>query len=71
MPAAQICIFSPALANENIIDLSIPAGAKIYKAGTEPLSIQFECTKENIKLLHDQQRDKLIMYHSPNILNIT
>ena len=61
---------APALANVDIIDFTSPNGSKIFKAGTEALSIKFDCHAENLQLFLDQLRDKAIVYDWIDILSI-
>jgi hypothetical protein len=61
---------APALANNNIIDYTTPAGAKLFKAGTDPLPSTFDCTAVNLQLFLDQLKDKASIYAWTSILEV-
>ena len=59
--------FALALVNQ---DITITGDGMIYKARTELLSIQFDCTLANLMMLHYQLRDKSIVHNCTNNLRI-
>jgi hypothetical protein len=61
---------APTLASGDIIDFSTPAGAKLFKAGTDALPNTFDCTAVNLQLLLDQLKNKaaILNWDSINIL---
>ena len=61
---------APALANNDIIDYTAPAGAKLFKAGTDPLPSTFDCTAVNLQLFLDQLKDKPSIYAWTSILEV-
>jgi hypothetical protein len=61
---------APALANNDIIDYTAPAGAKLFKAGTDPLPSTFDCTAVNLQLFLDQLKDKASIYAWTSILEV-
>ena len=62
---------APALVSHEPVDYSTSAGTKLFKNATEPLSIEFDCTSENLQLFLDQLRDRAIIYDWLDILLIT
>ena len=70
LPATRFAL-APALASGDIIDFSTPAGAKIFKAGTEPLSSTFDCTPVNLQLFLDQLKDKVAIFDWTDVIDIT
>jgi hypothetical protein len=61
---------APALANNDVIDYTTPAGAKLFKAGTDPLPSTFDYTAVNLQLFLDQLKDKAFIYAWTSILEI-
>ena len=59
-----------ALSNNDIIDFTAPAGAKLFKAGTDPLPSTFDCTAVNFQLFLDQLKDKASIYAWTSILEV-
>jgi hypothetical protein len=70
LPTTRFAL-APALSSGDIIDFSTPAGAKIFKAGTEPLSSTFDCTPVNLQLFLDQLKDKVAIFDWTEVVNIT
>ena len=70
--AAQAPHFAlaPAFANPDVLDYSDQSAAKLFKAGTEALSIKFDCKPDNLQLFLDQARDRSIVFDWLNILSI-
>ena len=68
-PAPHFAL-APAFANPDVLNYSEQAAAKLFKSGTESLSIKFDCKPENLQLFLDQARDKSIVFDWLNILNI-
>ena len=56
---------------ELIIELNTQVGEKIYKAGIEPLSIQFDWIRAKLQLFPYQFRDKWVRYAWTRILSIS
>jgi hypothetical protein len=61
---------APALANNDIIDYTSPAGSKLFKAGTDPLPSTFDCTAVNLQLFLDHLKDKSSIYAWTSILEV-
>jgi hypothetical protein len=61
---------APALANNDVIDYTTPAGAKLFKAETDPLPSTFDCTAVNLQLFLDQLKDKASIYAWTSILEV-
>lgn len=53
---------TPALATNQVIDYSQPAGAKMFKAATEKLTTPFDGSSENLPLFLAQLRDRAVVY---------
>ena len=70
--AAQAPHFAlaPAFANPDVLNYSDQSAAKLFKAGTEALSIKFDCKPDNLQLFLDQARDRSIVFDWLNILSI-
>ena len=70
--AAQAPHFAlaPAFANPDVLDYSDQSAAKLFKAGTDALSIKFDCKPDNLQLFLDQARDRSIVFDWLNILSI-
>ena len=69
-PAASHFALAPAFANPDVLNYSDQSAAKLFKSGTESLSIKFDCKPDNLQLFLDQARDKVIVFDWLNILNI-
>ena len=69
-PAASHFALAPAFANPSVLNYSDQSAAKLFKSGTESLSIKFDCKPDNLQLFLDQARDKVIVFDWLNILNI-
>jgi hypothetical protein len=61
---------APAFANPDVLNYSEQAAAKLFKSGTEALSIKFDCKPDNLQRFLDQSRDRSIAFDWLNILNI-
>jgi len=61
---------APAFANPDVLNYSDQSAAKLFKSGTESLSIKFDCKPDNLQLFLDQARDKSIVFDWLNILSI-
>jgi hypothetical protein len=68
--AAPHFALAPAFANPDVLNYSEQSAAKLFKAGTDPLSIKFDCKPDNLQLFLDQARDKSIVFDWLNILSI-
>ena len=70
--AAQAPHFAlaPAFANPDVLNYSDQSAAKLFKTGTEALSIKFDCKPDNLQLFLDQARDRSIVFDWLNILSI-
>jgi hypothetical protein len=53
---------TPALANREVLDFNDPADTKLFKAATEKLPIEFDCSSENLPLFLAQLRDRAAVY---------
>jgi hypothetical protein len=53
---------TPALANQNVIDLASPQGIKLYKAITTPLATKFDGSSRKLVLFMDELRHKADEY---------
>jgi hypothetical protein len=53
---------TPALANREILDYNDPSDTKLFKAATEKLPIEFDCSSENLPLFLAQLRDRAAVY---------
>jgi len=69
-PAVPHFALAPAFANPDVLNYSDQSAAKLFKSGTEPLSIKFDCKPDNLQLFLDQARDKSIVFDWLNILSI-
>jgi hypothetical protein len=69
-PAAPHFALAPAFANPDVLNYSDQSAAKLFKSGTDPLSIKFDCKPDNLQLFLDQARDKAIVFDWLNILGI-
>jgi hypothetical protein len=58
---------APAFANPDVLSYSDQSAAQLFKAGTDPLSIKFDCKPDNLQLFLDQARDKSIMFDWLNL----
>ncbi len=67
--AAQAPHFAlaPAFAYPDVLNYSDQSAAKLFKAGTEALSIKFDCKPDNLQLFLDQTRDRSIVFDWLNI----
>ena len=61
---------APALASGDIIDFATPAGAKLFKAGTDALPTAFDCTAVNLQLFLDQLKDKVAIFNWDSIIMV-
>jgi hypothetical protein len=68
-PAPHFAL-APAFANPDVLNYSEQAAAKLFKSGTEALSIKFDCKSDNLQLFLDQTRDRSIVFDWLNILSI-
>ncbi|KAI2490790.1 hypothetical protein MHU86_23788 [Fragilaria crotonensis] len=68
-PAPHFAL-APAFANPDVLNYSEQAAAKLFKSGTEALSIKFDCKPDNLQLFLDQTRDRSIIFDWLNILSI-
>ena len=68
--AATHFALAPAFANPDVLNYSDQSAAKLFKSGTDPLSIKFDCKPDNLQLFLDQARDKVIVFDWLNILSI-
>jgi hypothetical protein len=68
--AAPHFALAPAFANPDILNYSEQSAAKLFKSGTDPVSIKFDCKPDNLQLFLDQARDKSIVFDWLNILSI-
>lgn len=68
-PAPHFAL-APAFANPDVLNYSEQAAAKLFKSGTEALSIKFDCKSDNLQLFLDQARDRSIVFDWLNILSI-
>ena len=55
-PAAPHFALAPAFANPDVLNYSDQSAAKLFKSGTEALSIKFDCKPDNLQLFLDQAR---------------
>ena len=69
-PAAPHFALAPAFANPAVLNYSDQSATKLFKSGTDPLSIKFDCKPDNLQLFLDQARDKSIVFDWLNILSI-
>ena len=69
-PAVPHFALAPAFANPDVLNYSDQSAAKLFKSGTESLSIKFDCKPDNLQLFLDQARDKSIVFDWLNILSI-
>jgi hypothetical protein len=69
-PAVPHFALAPAFANPDVLNYSDQSAAKLFKIGTDPLSIKFDCKPDNLQLFLDQARDKSIVFDWLNILSI-
>jgi hypothetical protein len=53
---------TPALANREVLDFNDPADTNFFKAATEKLPIEFDCSSENLPLFLGQLRDRAAVY---------
>jgi hypothetical protein len=53
---------TPVLANREILDFNDPADTKLFKAATEKLPIEFDCSLENLPLFLAQLGDRAAVY---------
>ena len=53
---------TPAQANTEVIDFNDPAGTKLFKAATEKLAIEFDCSTESLPLFLAQLRDRAAIF---------
>ena len=68
--AAPHFALAPAFANPDVLNYSDQSAAKLFKSGTDSLSIKFDCKPDNLQLFLDQARDKSIVFDWLNILSI-
>jgi hypothetical protein len=61
---------APACAYPDVLNYSDQSAAKLFKAGTDALSIKFDCKPDNLQLFLDQARDRSIVFDWLKILSI-
>ena len=59
--AAPHFALAAAFAKPDVLNYSDQSAAQLLKAGTEVLSIKFDCKPDNLQLFLDQARDKSIV----------
>ena len=68
-PLVQFAL-TPAQANQNILDLSLAAGQKLYKAAIAPLTTLFDGTAATICMFLSDIAARAESFHWHNILNV-
>jgi len=60
-PAASHFALAPAFANPSVLNYSDQSAAKLFKSGTESLSIKFDCKPDNLQLFLDKMSRLMLL----------